>query len=144
MKSIPDVIKVMTPFPYTIGVEESLAAAKSMMEENNIIHLPVTDGEKLSGIITERDIVISDQVQGESSKKNTLIVRDLCVPNPLVVETHVKVTYVLTEMLDQHMGAAIVVKNGRIVGIFTSNDCFQLLLNNYTDGAKSNPPDILA
>jgi CBS domain-containing protein len=48
--------KIMTTDVIAIGLDEPIGKAASLMIENKISGLPVMDGEKVVGIITESDI----------------------------------------------------------------------------------------
>jgi acetoin utilization protein AcuB len=56
MKSVPTVDKYMTSHPHTIGVDQPLSLAHKIMTEFRIRHLPVLDGGKLVGVISDRDL----------------------------------------------------------------------------------------
>ncbi len=49
--------EVMTPDPETVGSEEEIATAGALMIENKFGCLPVEDGDRLVGILTETDFV---------------------------------------------------------------------------------------
>ena len=53
---IPPVKSVMTPFPWFIHLEDSLARAKQVTEQQGIRHLPVTENDEPVGVVTARDI----------------------------------------------------------------------------------------
>jgi CBS domain-containing protein len=55
MKQMPQIQKVMTPMPHTIGRDISIKTAFEMMREHRIRHLPVQEGGKLVGIFTAVD-----------------------------------------------------------------------------------------
>ena len=42
MKSVPTLTTTMTPFPYSIDINQPLKEAIAMMEEHGFHHLPVT------------------------------------------------------------------------------------------------------
>ena len=56
MNRIPPIKAVMTPFPTSIDIADSLQAALAMMQEHEIRHLPVTEQGQLVSVITDRDI----------------------------------------------------------------------------------------
>lgn len=122
MKKIPLVKEVMTPFPYCIEADASLAAASDMMETHNIRHLPVKDKEELVSIISERDINLAQQPGHRLSDFSELTVADLCALEVYRVDTHTRLDKVLDDMANNHIGAALVFKEGRLAGIFTSSD----------------------
>ncbi|MDD9935939.1 MAG: CBS domain-containing protein [Myxococcales bacterium] len=46
----------MTATPVTIQLDAELEEAVKLMQEHGIRHLPVMDGEDLSGVVTDRDV----------------------------------------------------------------------------------------
>ena len=48
----------MTALPHTIGQEQTLHKARDIMREHRIRHLPVLSGQRLVGMITDRDIAV--------------------------------------------------------------------------------------
>ena len=60
MPHLPTLKTLMTPFPYAVDVEASLAQAQDMMTEHAIRHLPVTEDGQLVGVLTARDLQCSD------------------------------------------------------------------------------------
>ena len=49
MKNVPTLATTMTPFPYSIDINEPLQDAIAMMEKQGFHHLPVTEDGKLVG-----------------------------------------------------------------------------------------------
>jgi CBS domain-containing protein len=43
MDHIPSIGSIMTPFPYVVQVDESVLAARALMVEHQVRHLPVKD-----------------------------------------------------------------------------------------------------
>ena len=68
---------VMTPSPITVQVTATVSEAAVLLRKNRIGGLPVMDGERLVGIVTESDI-LSLLEMGEISD-------DLWLPSPLEV-----------------------------------------------------------
>lgn len=56
MKSIPAVQKYMTHVPKSIGYDQTLEQAREVMHTLRLRHLPVLQGGKLVGILSDRDI----------------------------------------------------------------------------------------
>ena len=63
MQTIQD---VMTRDVQRISPEDSIRKAAEMMDEFNIGSIPVVDGEKLVGMITDRDITIRATAAGKA------------------------------------------------------------------------------
>jgi hypothetical protein len=54
----------MTPAPVTVKPRQTLAEAHAVMRARRIHHLPVVDGEKLVGIVSQRDLMIIESLPG--------------------------------------------------------------------------------
>jgi len=119
---IPPIKAVMTPFPWHVHLDDRLRHAREMMREHGIRHLPVTDGGELVGIVTDRDIGLVENATREPVERESLRVRDACVPDAYVVDLSAPLDRVLREMAERHVDSALVVKSGRLAGIFTSTD----------------------
>jgi CBS domain-containing protein len=65
MRTVSD---VMTRDVRTIAPKESIQRAAQMMDELNVGVLPVCDGQKLVGMITDRDITVRAISAGEDPK----------------------------------------------------------------------------
>ena len=122
MKRIPSVAALMTPFPYSVEVAEPASAAEAVMRKHEIHHLPVTDGGTLVGVVSERDLrsVLNPNRRGEEPRDPP--VSDLCVREALIVELTEPVDEVLLEMAAGHFDSVLVVKRGKLAGIFTVSD----------------------
>ena len=66
----------MTPGPYTIGREQSLVAAKQMMQKIHARHLPVLHGGKLVGVLSDRELTAIETLPGSRQ----MTVEDAMVP----------------------------------------------------------------
>ena len=84
-KEIPAVKKVMTPFPYSIEVQDSLQQAREMMSTHRIHHLPVMDQGTPLGIIRYRDLVRTIE-QNRDSDESTLRVGAIPLEEAYVVD----------------------------------------------------------
>ena len=125
-KEIPAIKTVMTPFPYFIETEAPLEQAREMMSSHRIRHLPVVEEGVPVGIISHRELVRAhDQERGDSESAQR--VADLPREDALVVDLSAPLDRVLKEMANRRLGAALVVKDERLAGIFTLTDacrCF--------------------
>jgi CBS domain-containing protein len=65
---------IMNPRVLMIAADARLKDAARRMDEHNVGILPVFDGERLAGIITDRDIVIRSVAAGQHP--NVALVRD--------------------------------------------------------------------
>lgn len=126
MKQMPKIEKVMTPMPHTIGQSIPLTRALEMMREHRIRHLPVQEGGKLVGVLTDRDVKLVLSFQG--GDETTLTVEDAMTPDPFCVTPQAALDYVTDEMAEHKYGCVIVrQENGKVVGIFTATDALRVL-----------------
>lgn len=127
MRPMPSVVDAMTPFPYTIETSESLKSAITIMYSKDIRHLPVVERGKLVGLLSDRDVKLAVAVGKGISDENTLKVDDVYIRDPYVVPFTEKLNVVLDNMVEQRIGSALVVKNEKLVGIFTVTDACRKL-----------------
>jgi CBS domain-containing protein len=64
--------EVMTKSPEVIRPEATLAEAAKKMDELNVGSLPVCDGERLVGYLTDRDITVRATAAGDDPKGRTV------------------------------------------------------------------------
>jgi len=137
MKAIPPIKAVMTTFPYWIEIDAPLSSAKEMMADHDIRHLPVVEGERLVSVLGYRELL---HVLRADSRK-TLKVRDACEKKVYVVGLFEPLDKVLRHMAEQHVESALVVKDDKLAGIFTTSDAclvFDKLLQSLFPGGDDN------
>lgn len=125
MKSIPSVQKFMTYVPKSIGFEESIAQASEFMRKLHMRHLPVLKAGKLVGILTERDINLVLSFKGVDPV--TMKVEEAYTPDPYTVSPSTPLNEVVAHMAEKKYGCALIVDNGKLVGIFTEIDAYKAL-----------------
>lgn len=113
----------MTRNPVTVSTRDTLAKAKALMEAGGFRRLPVVDGGKLIGIITERDLrqhigyLDATRVDGAMS------------PAPMTVPPYSSVQDAARLLLQHKVGGMPVVEDGKLVGIVTTSDLLKALLD---------------
>ena len=117
----------MMPHPYTIELFEHLGTAAKMMAAHRIRHLPVVDGPKIFGIISDRDLKLAENVYGDKDFHANVLVRQICLAEPYVVPEEEELETVVSTMAKRRLGSAIVTRNGVVTGIFTTVDACRLL-----------------
>lgn len=125
MKSIPFIEKYMTTTPHTIGADQTLAKAEIMMREYRIRHLPVLDGGKLTGIISDRDIKLIESLKDVDPEKVT--VAEATTEDLYTVSPKTPLNEVCAEMALHKYGSVLVLDNKKLVGIFTWVDALEAL-----------------
>ena len=117
----------MMPHPYTIEYFEPVGVAEKKMSEHKIRHLPVVDRKKVYGIISDRDIKLAASVYREKDYHLKVLVKEICLSSPYVVDESELLATVLETMAKRRLGSAIVTSSGVVTGIFTTTDACRLL-----------------
>ena len=125
LKAIPPIKALMTPFPYFIDLDAPLERAREMMGPQQIRHLPVMSEGRLVGVVSEPAIARVLEVEAGEAAKDRPLVRDAAQPEPYIVDLSAPADVVLTQMAQRHVDVAVVVKHGRLAGIFTMTDAFR-------------------
>jgi acetoin utilization protein AcuB len=127
----------MTPFPQSIEAGLTIHDAQAIMQSEGIRHLPVTSEGRLVGIISDRDLKLAFALAGASSEGETLHVGDVCNLEAYIVEYNTPVDDVVMHMAEVRVSTALITRNGKLVGIFTSTD----VCRNYSEMLKIAYPD---
>ena len=117
---------VVVPAPYKIAGTSSLKQALEMMDLMGISHLPVVEGADLVGVVTRRDLELSNLICETKSYCPT--VSGVCKGEPLIVAAACELGDVLAEMEALRVDYALASDDdGSLVGIFTSHDAMRVL-----------------
>lgn len=122
MRRMPTIKAVMTPFPYSVDVAAPVAAARALMREHQISHLPVTHDGELAGIVAERDIRLLLGTDRADNDVEQTAVSEAMVKDTYIVDMDTRLDEVLNHMANHHLGSAIVTRRGKLVGVFTVTD----------------------
>jgi CBS domain-containing protein len=119
MQTIQD---VMTRDVQSISPQETVQRAAQMMDELNVGAIPVLDGQKLVGMITDRDITVRSTAAGQApgeARVGDVMSTDVrtCAPNQTVDE-------VLDQMGDVQIRRVPVVDEAshEVIGIVSLGD----------------------
>jgi len=115
---------VMKPSPITIQVGLSLEDARQRMFEHHIRHLPVVDGARLVGLVSERDLARAEATRVPLSLQK---IEDVMATSLYVCHPDELLARVATDMANHRYGCAIVVERDQIVGMFTTVDALHRL-----------------
>jgi CBS domain-containing protein len=124
-KHEPMIQKYMTTQPEVISEDATLLEADNLMREKNIHHLPVLKDDKLTGIISSRDIKTALNIVGSTASK--LKVSHVEKEHPYAVSPDTLLHEVVAEMAEKHYGCTLIVQHDKVVGIFTMIDACRAL-----------------
>jgi acetoin utilization protein AcuB len=119
-KSIPPVSKYMSTQVHTIGKDQTIAQAHRLLREHRFRHLPVLEGNSLVGLLSDRDLGLIEALRDVDP--NTVTVEEAMSQVVYTVTPDSPLDQVVGEMAEHKYGSAIVMQNGKIVGIFTTVD----------------------
>ncbi len=136
MKQMPQIQKYMTAMPHTVGRAIPVQTALTLMREHRIRHLPVQDGGKLVGVLTDRDVKLASGFNGAQE----LTVEEVMTSDPYTVTPETPLDHVTLQMAEHKYGCAVVQQsNGKVVGIFTSIDALRVLSEMLETFYKAGP-----
>jgi acetoin utilization protein AcuB len=115
----------MTPSPLTIGPLRTLSEAHDLMRAHRIRHLPVLAGDKLVGIVSQRDLLLIESLPGVNPAE--VPVEDAMTRDVFVVDVATPLAKVTAELAERKRGSAVVMQGERVVGVFTVIDACRLL-----------------
>jgi acetoin utilization protein AcuB len=115
----------MTAAPHSIGRDQTLSVAQERMRTWGIRHLPVLEGGKLVGLLSQRDALFIETLRDVDPTK--VPVEDAMTSDVYVVEPDAKLIDVANAMADHKYGCALIADGPRIVGIFTTVDAVRAL-----------------
>lgn len=127
---------IMTTNVVTVPSNTSVAEAKRIMEAHRIRRLPVVDKGKLVGIVTEHRLESVSPSKAtsltvwelsyllEKTTVKEIMERDVITCSP---DTSVEESVAIAQ--SNKVGALVVVEDGRVVGISSTNDIFYKIVN---------------
>jgi acetoin utilization protein AcuB len=113
---------VMTPAPRSIDAGADTLTAAHTMEIEDVRHLLVMSEGELVGVLSKRELGPCRRMLTQSPGDVGPPVDALCVPDPLVVLPDDPLDRVTEEMALRRVGSAIVVDDGKPIGIVTTTD----------------------
>ncbi|HEX6582754.1 MAG TPA: CBS domain-containing protein [Thermoleophilaceae bacterium] len=112
--------EIMTTNPRTVNVDDTVQDAARVMKENDIGDVIVVEDGQVSGILTDRDIVVRAVAEGRDA--SSAEVREICTNGIEALEPDASVDDALRTMREHDIRRLPVVKNGRPVGIVSLGD----------------------
>jgi len=117
------IVNWMSRLPVCVAPDDTLAKARTLMDHGRFRRLPVVLGDKLVGIITDRDL------RQHSGLLDSIKVNAAMTANPVTVSPRDSAEEAAELMLQHKVGGLPVVDNGKVVGIVSATDLIRALLN---------------
>ena len=116
--------EIMRPGAFTIGEKDCLGDAHEMMVRAHIRHLPVTKGERILGMLSERDILAA-RAKAQDGDWWTIPV-DSAMQSPAhTAHPDDSLTEVAGRMAGEKIGAMLISEYGKLLGIATVTDVLE-------------------
>jgi acetoin utilization protein AcuB len=119
----------------TITKDERMTVARKILKEKNIRHLPVVDGKKLIGLVTNMDIRKAEASPATSLEirelhylLDKLTVGEIMTRNVITISPDISIEEATILLHDNKIGCLPVVEDGNLVGIITENDVMEILI----------------
>jgi acetoin utilization protein AcuB len=119
------VARFMTSAPHCIGREQSLTTAHEMMRTYAVRHLPVLEGGRLAGVVSQRDLYFVEALGVTDQDKVT--VGEAMSQETFSARPESSVEDVALEMAEHKYGCAVIMDGERVVGVFTTTDALRAL-----------------
>lgn len=135
----------MTRNVVTVAKDASVLHVRNLLREKDINQVPVVDGKKVIGVITDGDIR-----ENSASPASTLSVHelnyllsemkagDIMTRNPVTVSPETPVEEAAKILNEKGIGCLPVVSNDELVGIITTSDMLNVLLEVMGVGTPSS------
>lgn len=145
LKAEPGVRDIMTKSPVTLQKDNKVSLAEEVMTSGRIRHVPILDGERLVGVLSQADLFHSafkalhfrPSEQREFVK--SLKVEDVMSKHVVSVPADTSIRAAARLMMEKKLGCLPVVEGERLVGLVTKGDMLRYL----AEGADERPPVLL-
>lgn len=126
MTGTPTIREHMSPAIHTVRESDPITTAKELMQVHSIRHLPVLgEGGEVVGMVSLGDLYVVEAVaelDPDRTNVSAAMSQELftVAPGTALVE-------VVCTMAKEHIGSALVLEEGRLLGLFTASDACRVL-----------------
>lgn len=138
MKQRVPVTQIMSKELVSLNPSQSLYDAERLFNKHSIRHIPVVEGERMVGVISRSDLLrisFADLTENEESVESVVYdmytIPQVMTKVPVTVESNTTIKEVAEILSRQSFHSIPVVENGKLVGIVTTTDLINYLLEQY-------------
>ncbi|WP_024769208.1 MULTISPECIES: CBS domain-containing protein [Aquimarina] len=139
MKKRTPVSKIMTSDVITLNHTNGLETAEMLFKENNIRHIPVVSGDAIIGMLSYTDLLrisFADAVDVEEHDVDTVVyemftIEQVMAKNLISVNSNTTIKEVAEILSKKEFHALPVVDNDKLVGIVTTTDLINYLIDQF-------------
>jgi CBS domain-containing protein len=115
------VTELMTQFAHTVESSMAMSDAAELMRDHNVGVLPVLEGERLTGMLTDRDLVVRGLAEGKDPELTT--VREIMTPRVATVFDDQEIDEAIQVMRDNRVRrVAVISHDRRLLGVLSEAD----------------------
>lgn len=129
--------KFMTHSVHTIGTKAPLTEAHRMMNDHGIRHLPVLEGGRLVGMLSQRDLHLIETLKDVDP--SVVQVEEAMSQDCYTAKPEASLAAVAREMAQHKYGSTVVLRGAEVLGIFTTTDALRALDRVLTKTSKAAP-----
>lgn len=126
MAKVKDILALKGQSVWSVALDASVYDAMKLMAEKGIGALMVMQGEKLVGIISERDYARKVILQGRASR--TTQVREIMTSHVLYAQPEQNIEECMAVMTDKRVRHLPVYDEGRLVGVISIGDLVKSII----------------
>ncbi|MDH4140033.1 MAG: CBS domain-containing protein [Coriobacteriia bacterium] len=142
---------IMSPDPVVIGPDMSVTDAARLMVDHHIGALPVLEGDRIVGVVTEGDLIMQDvriefptyihlldgfimyppatqRFESELKKAVAADVRSVMTRDPVTIQADASVGDAATLLVERDVSRLPVLEGERLVGVVSKSDIVRSLL----------------
>lgn len=127
MKTVGAILETKGKEIFSVGPDDSVYEALQVLAEKNVGALVVTEGEKLVGIVSERDyarkVILADR-----SSRDTLV-SEIMTSEVETVTPGMSTQACMEMMTDKHIRHLPVIDDGELVGVISIGDVVKAVIS---------------
>lgn len=127
MKNVKDILKSKKVGILTIAPDATVLAAIQLMAEKNVGSLLVVEGDKLVGIITERDYSRKVILAGKSSSNTQ--VKEIMTQKLVVIQPSSTIEECMVLMIENSVRYLPVIEDGRAIGVISIGNVVNTIIS---------------
>lgn len=141
MKRGTPISKIMTKHVITLNTTDSLENAERLFKQHHIRHIPVVTGKSIKGMLSLTDLLrisFADAVDENEDYVDTIVynmftIEQVMAKNLVSVNSKATVKEVAEILAKKEFHAIPVVDDNKLVGIVTTTDLINYLLEQFED-----------
>ena len=117
---VVEIRDIMTDKVACVNPQTTVVEAAQLMQKHNVGAVPVCQGQKVMGIVTDRDIVVRNVAHGKDPYTTSVL--DIMTTDVKSITPEMNLNQVAGIMAEQQVRRLPVIENDRLVGIVSLGD----------------------